>query len=221
MISILIPIYNGIEYIEDSVNSVLKQTFKDWEIIIGINGHDFNSEVFKIASKYTELSEKIKVFDLFPIKGKSNALNKMLEFSKYDWIAILDVDDIWYENKLESQIEHFENYDVIGTKCVYFGDKTDCPKIPVGDISDFNFLKVNPIINSSSIIKKKYCTWNKKYDGIEDYDLWLNLRYNRNAKFYNINDILVKHRIHKTSAFNNFNNEMVSKLVSKYKHIIE
>ena len=48
-ISILIPVYNGIEYLHESVYSVISQTHKKWEIIIGINGHEKNSEVEKKA----------------------------------------------------------------------------------------------------------------------------------------------------------------------------
>jgi glycosyltransferase involved in cell wall biosynthesis len=221
MISILIPIYNGIEYIEESVSSVLAQTYENWEIIIGINGHEPNSKVFNIANKYTNISDKIKVIELYPIRGKSNALNSMLNYCKYDWIAILDVDDIWYPNKLELQVRYLENYDIIGTKCEYFQELSGCPTIPTGDISNFDFLSVNPVINSSSIIRKKYCEWNSQHDGVEDYDLWLTLRYIHNAKFFNLNQILVKHRIHRTSSFNNNNQNLVPNLITKYKNLIK
>ena len=50
MISILIPVYNGIEFINESVTSVLEQTFEDWELIIAINGHPQNSNEYQIAS---------------------------------------------------------------------------------------------------------------------------------------------------------------------------
>ena len=50
MISILMPIYNGIEFINESVSSIILQTFGEWELIIGINGHPENSEVFKTYS---------------------------------------------------------------------------------------------------------------------------------------------------------------------------
>ena len=61
MISILIPIYNGIEFIDESVTSVLEQTYTQWELLIAINGHPQNSEVYKIAKKFEEKSNKIKV----------------------------------------------------------------------------------------------------------------------------------------------------------------
>ncbi len=69
-ITILMPIYNGIEFIEESVESIIKQTYTEWELIIGINGHPPNSEVYKKAKEYE--SDKIKVYDLIDIKGKSN-----------------------------------------------------------------------------------------------------------------------------------------------------
>ena len=207
MVSILIPIYNGIEYINESVSSVLEQTYDDWEIIIGVNGHEENSNVYKMAYDYQELDEKIKVLDLFQIKGKSNALNEMIKYCKYEYVAILDVDDIWLPEKLEKQAVYMNQYDVIGTQCVYFGDIENInPKIPLGDISSSDFTQVNPIINSSVIIKKNLCNWISDFDGVEDYDMWLRLRKQKKT-FFNIEEVLVKHRIHKQSAFNSQNQQ--------------
>ena len=96
-------------------------------------------------------------------------------------------------------------FDVIGSNCVWFGDRPGIvPHIPVGDISNYDFSSVNPIINSSSVIRKELCHWNE--NGIEDYDLWLKLR-NQNKKFFNFKEILVKHRIHTASAFNSKGND--------------
>ena len=216
MISILMPIYNGIEFIDESVGSILNQTFCDWELIIGINGLPENSDVFKKANEYK--SEKVMVFDLFTIKGKSNALNEMIKYCKYDYVALLDVDDIWHLKKLEKQVPFIEKYDVIGSRCIYFGDINGVvPYNPVGNISMFDFFRINPIINSSCIIRKELCFWNHEWNGVEDYDLWLTLR-NQNKLFYNCSEVLVKHRIHKTSAFNaNGNNNLVGDL--KIKHL--
>lgn len=196
------PIYNGIEFIDESVSSIIMQTYSDWELLIGINGHSENSEVFKIAKKYEEIDKRIKVFDFYNLKGKSITLNEMVNYAKYDFIALLDVDDKWHCSKLEIQSNFLSNYDVIGTRCVWFGSRPGViPSIPVGDISGFDFFSVNPIINSSAIIRKNLCYWNSKHDGIEDYDLWLRLR-RLGKKFFNVTLILVEHRIHQASAFN-------------------
>jgi glycosyltransferase involved in cell wall biosynthesis len=211
MISILMPIYNGIEFIDESVDSIIKQSFEDWELIIGVNGHRENSEVYAIAKKYENIDSRIKVYDLYTIKGKSNALNKMVELCNYEYVSLLDVDDVWYNKKLEIQSKFINNYDIIGSNCVWFGDiEGIVPKIPIYDFSNFDFTKVNPVINSSAIIKKELCYWNKEYDGVEDYDLWIRLR-KLNKQFYNCPEILVKHRIHRASAFNSKGN--VNKVV--------
>ena len=201
------PIYNGIEFIEESVSSILNQTYSQWELIIGINGHPENSDVYKIAKEYEKKSGKIRIFDFHKTKGKSNTLNAMIQFCKYDYIALLDVDDIWHPQKLDVQSQLLNHFDVIGSNCVWFGNRPGViPAIPVGDITNYDFSLVNPIINSSCIIRKELCYWNHIWNGIEDYDLWLRLR-KAGKKFFNCKEILVKHRIHNASAFNSKGND--------------
>jgi teichuronic acid biosynthesis glycosyltransferase TuaG len=115
MISILMPVYNGIEYISESVQSVLDQTFQEWELIIAVNGHEQNSLVFQVAKEYSDLDKRIRVYDFYEYKGKANTLNSMIVFCKYDYIAILDVDDIWLPRKLEVQAGLLKQniYDVV------------------------------------------------------------------------------------------------------------
>lgn len=197
MISILMPIYNGIEYIHESITSIQNQTYTKWELIIAINGHPINSDIYHIANQYA--CNKIKVVQ-FTEKGKSNTLNQMLPYCKYDYVALLDVDDIWHKYKLAYQLPFIEEYDVVGTQCIYFGELSGSPDIPYYDISKFD-MNYNPIINSSVILKKELCNWISDEDGIEDYGLWIRLR-KQNKTFYNCPDILVKHRIHVSSAFN-------------------
>ena len=214
MISILLPIYNGIEFINESVSTVIYQTYKDWELIIGINGHPKESEIYKIAKEYETKDSRIKVLDLYTIKGKSNALNEMIKHCQYDWISLIDVDDKWLPKKLESQISYMDNYDIIGTYCKYFGDRNDQPSIPGGDLKNHNFTNVNPIINSSCLIRKPLAIWEE--NGIEDYDLWLKL-WKQGKRFYNVESIQVMHRIHQDSAFNAKGNHLkVDNLIKKY-----
>jgi teichuronic acid biosynthesis glycosyltransferase TuaG len=209
------PIYNGIEYINESVPSIMEQTFQDWELIIAINGLPENSVEYQVSQGYASLDPRIRVLDMFDTSGKANTLNKMISQCKYDWVAILDVDDIWLPEKLEKQVKFLENYDVVGSLCVYFENlEGTIPQIPVGDISDFDFRSVNPVINSSAIIRKKLANWNKFFEGVEDYDLWVRLR-DKNKRFYNVDEVLVKHRIHTTSAFNSKDNTEKIEIIHK------
>jgi len=230
MISVLIPIHNGIEFLPQSLGSVLQQDYNEWEVIIAVNGYEHYSETYQEAKKYVEkildynnakcLKEaglpqlSIRVLDFY-IKGKATTLNRMLDYCNGDYVAILDVDDIWLPDKLSTQSTLLGIYDIIGTKCVYFGDKEGfIPDIPVGDLTGFNFTVLNPIINSSVLIRKELCCWEE--NGIEDYDLWLKL-WKQEKRFYNINKVCVKHRIHQQSAFNSKGNHLkVSDLLKKY-----
>lgn len=213
MISILMPIYNGIEYIEESVSSVLNQTYTDWELIIGVNGHLENSDVYKRALQFS--SDKISVMDFPELKGKSITLNKMLEFVKYDTICLLDIDDMWVPEKLEAQIPYIDKYDVIGTKCQYFGESTVLPWLYMGEIVESHFSEINTIINSSCMINRRgrKIFWDPIWDGVEDFDLWIRL-VKDNWTFYNVDSILVKHRIHKDSFFNTKNRELSNTLMT-------
>lgn len=215
MISILMPIYNGIEFINESVSSIISQTLEEWELIIGINGHPPLSDVYLKAKQYELQNPKIRVLDLADVKGKSNALNVMIQYCNYNYVALLDVDDIWHPRKLEMQQYYLNVYDVIGTKCVYFGDiENVVPQIPEGDLASFDFFSVNPIINSSVLIRKELCRWVE--NGIEDYDMWLRLK-KQGCNFYNLREVLVKHRIHKKSAFNAQGNHLkVDELKKNY-----
>lgn len=208
-ISILMPIYNGIEFLEQSLTSIICQTYSNWELIIGINGVPINSNVHL---KAIEISDNYKNYNIkvihYNTNGKSATLNKMILDSKYEFIALLDVDDIWINNKLEYQLPYLDIYDVIGTGCKYFGDTNHYPNIPFGDLKYFDFFNFNPIINSSVIIKRQFAIWDENQLIVEDYDLWLKL-FKQNKKFYNIDKILVLHRIHSTSFYNtniNINN---------------
>ena len=217
MISILMPVYNGIEFIHESASSILNQDFDKWELIIGVNGHPPNSDVYHIAKKYE--SDKVRVMDLHYIKGKANALNEMIKFCNYDYVSLLDVDDLWLPNKLSKQMIYMDFFDVIGTRCMYFGDlEGTVPNIPVGNLikNKVDFLNANPIINSSCVVRKDLCYWEDALNGVEDYDMWLRL-WKQGKFFYNCDDVLVKHRIHKSSAFNaKGNNNMVADLIKKY-----
>lgn len=215
-ISILMPIYNGIEFLEQSLLSIIKQTYKNWELIIGINGVSINSDIhlkaIDICKKYkTDNDISINYYDT---KGKPATLNKMVKDAKFNFIALLDVDDLWICDKLQKQLPYLDIYDVIGTGCQYFGDTNHKPILPYGDLRYFNFFQFNPIINSSVILKKEIAEWNEN-EFVEDYDLWLKL-FKSNKKFYNIDETLVLHRIYKTSFFNTTNHNYVEKLKEKW-----
>ena len=206
MISILLAVYNGEKYIDQCVDSIINQTFKDWELLVGFNGTTDRSK--DIVSSYND--DRIKVFDYKEDKGKAKTLNKLIKEARYDWCAIQDHDDIWLPRKLETQIQYIKNYDIIGSYIKYINEQGETIGAPA--LSEtHNEIKMksiggnNQIANSSSIFKKKHVEsvglWDQSKDGIEDFDLWLKL-LRKNHKFYNTPNYLCLHRIHNESNFN-------------------
>lgn len=225
-IAILMPIYNGYEFFEESFSSIILQSYKNWQLFIGINGHPKCSIIYKkILKIITPFSNEydIILLDFGEPGNKSSTLNKMVDILSEDikYISLLDVDDIWYPNKLEIQIPLLQMnypYQIVGTKCEYFGLKSNIPNIPNGDFSiSHNFKLSNPIINSSVIIHISLANWNEETtNGLEDYELWLKLNKIGNIKFYNCSQVLVKHRIHNNSAFNLHNSQFINELLLQY-----
>jgi glycosyltransferase involved in cell wall biosynthesis len=204
-ISVIIPLYNGVEYLEECVRSVITQTFTSWEILIGINGHGYDGgEVAPIARKIAELDSRIKVFiQPPPLSGKIESSHDLVSKSTTDWICMLDCDDKWEPTKLEKQVEASKtvakNAAVIGSFCHYFGELSGNVPLPAGLIHPSQLEMGNPIVNSSAMIQRKYCMW--KNEELEDYSLWMNISL-EGKDLYNVPEYLTWHRIHKTSAFN-------------------
>jgi glycosyltransferase involved in cell wall biosynthesis len=177
------------------------------------------NNILKIITPFAKEYD-IMLLDFGEPGNKSSTLNKTVSYlsEEIKYVALLDVDDVWYPNKLEIQIPLLQKgYDIVGTKCQYFGKNTVIPEIPNGDFSNCNFKLLNPIINSSVIIHTPLAYWNENTtNGLEDYELWLNLHKRSGIKFYNCIEVLIKHRIHNTSAFNNNNTKYLSELLAKY-----
>lgn len=216
-VSILIPLFNGIEYLEECVNSIIHQTFTDSEVLIGINGHgDDGGNVAIFAEIIANKDSRIKlIIQGSSISGKVQSLNSLMSFAKADLICILDCDDKWEPNKLQRQIETLDTVAqdaaVIGTFCTYFGDLSHKLVLEDGYINPHILKDHNPIINSSSMIQRKYAVWkdNDNLFGVEDYYLWMQICL-KGGKLYNIPEFLTWHRIHNTSAFNGSNRQHIN-----------
>lgn len=214
-ITILIPLYNGVEYLDQCIRSINSQSYVFWKVIIGINGHPQNSPVYQKAKLY--INDKIKVVE-YSTKGKPDTMNEMLKdpFTT-DLICILDVDDWWAPHKLKEQMKIWNSglWDIVGTLCYYVinNNLSGSPNLPIGYIKDFQ--TCNPIINSSVLMKKKDAIWTNEFFGLDDYELWLRL-FHQGKKFFNLPKKLTFHRIQHNSSYNSKNHHHVPLLLSRY-----
>lgn len=105
-ISIITPNYNCEKFISQTIDSVLSQTYKNWELIIV---DDFSTDIsYEIACSYAKKDERIKVIRNEKNSGAAFSRNVALDNATGEYIAFLDSDDLWNERKLEKQIEFME-----------------------------------------------------------------------------------------------------------------
>lgn len=104
LVSIIMPAYNTAEYIEESIESVLKQTYENWELIIVDDCSTDNTK--ERVSRYSD--SRMKIFGNEKNSGAAHSRNRALQLAKGRWIAFLDSDDLWEPHKLEKQIGFME-----------------------------------------------------------------------------------------------------------------
>jgi len=205
LVSILTPVYNGIEFLEECVNGVLRQTHTNWEMIVAINGHgEDGGSAYKQAQSCCQ-DPRIRVVVQGPdVKGKVASLTNAMTLVNGDWICVLDCDDVWDPTKLDVQVNALQGVAkgaaVIGTGCRYIGELASSPPLKYGFRTLADLLECNQVINSSSMIHRSWCHWRRVF-AMDDYDMWLRIAL-VGGQIYNVADCLVSHRIHGSSAFN-------------------
>ena len=107
LVSIITPNYNCEKFIVETIESVINQTYKKWEMIIVDDCSTDNS--ITIARNYEKKDDRIKVIKNERNMGAALSRNKAIEIAKGEYIAFLDSDDVWLENKLETQIKFMKD----------------------------------------------------------------------------------------------------------------
>ena len=113
-VSVIIPVYNGEQFISRAIQSALSQSVKPFEVIV-INDGSIDGTAEKLAS----FGKGINVLTI-PNGGVANARNMGIKASSGEVIAFLDADDVWFEDKLKSQLAVFERYPDVGFCCCDF-----------------------------------------------------------------------------------------------------
>jgi glycosyltransferase involved in cell wall biosynthesis len=205
MITIIIPLYNGIEFLQECLTSVKGQIYNDWVCIVGVNGHgaDGGSVLTQANSIIAELDDaRIRAVNLPDVKGAPDAINALVLMASTPWVAHLDADDKWHPMKLHCQVKSLQgaDADIVGTFCKYFGEWSGGPNIQPGYVMEDVFHKMNPMIHSSILIRKELAHYTNEFVTY-DYDCWVR---NLQAKkvFFNVPLDLTFHRVYSTSHFN-------------------
>ena len=112
LVSVVMPTHNGERFLEDSIRSILAQTYANLELLITDDCSD-NNTTLEILHRYQELDSRVDVLYLKENKGPGYARNKSIERAKGRYIAFCDSDDIWFADKLERQLAFMREKDGI------------------------------------------------------------------------------------------------------------
>ncbi len=197
-ISVLMPIYNTPkEYLKKAIESILNQTFADFEFLI-LNDSPDNIELDKIVASYKD--NRIKYFKNEKNLGITPSRNKLIDMAKGEYLAVMDHDDISLPKRFEKEVAYLDenpNVGVVSCKAQWFPkNKTSCNPSDDEDIR-LALMKRCVIMHPASMIRKSVLIDNKiryeeRFSPAEDYALWCRLiPY---TKFHNLSDILFKYR---------------------------
>lgn len=162
-VSILMPMYNSEKYVQEAIDSVLNQTYENFELIILDDG-SIDSSV-EIVEKYND--SRIKLYKNIENKGLPYTRNKLLSFATGEYIALLDSDDIALPNRLQIQVDFLErnqNVDIVGSSAIIFGKyKIEKASKVITGIEDIkcNLMFGNCMINSTVMMRRDFVEANK------------------------------------------------------------
>ncbi|QNM86253.1 glycosyltransferase family 2 protein [Polaribacter pectinis] len=198
LVSVLMPVYNSEDYVGEAIESVLKQTYDNFEFLI-VN--DFSTDKsLDIILSYKD--SRIKVLNMKQNSGISETLNFGLLKAKGKYIVRMDSDDISLPNRIKKQVEFLEknkehvicgsNYSIINSS-----NKVVLPEkhsiIKTGFLHSCCVAHPTVVIRKS-ILEKNKLFYSKDNEPAEDYHLWSLLIHK--GKFYNIQENLLAYRVH-------------------------
>ena len=201
-ISVIMAIYNCADTVTCAIDSILNQTYSDWELILCDDGS--TDDTYKIAKEYkSNYPEKIKLIKNPSNQGLPASLNNCLKEAKGRYIARMDGDDISVPERFEKQINFLKNnpdIDCIGTGMTRFDENGDFENLYSAEKPDRFILKMYPVCFHATLMMKKEC-----YDAIdgyissqrtlrcEDIDMWFRFTA-AGFKAYNLQECLYKVR---------------------------
>ncbi|PHS40071.1 MAG: glycosyl transferase [Sulfurovum sp.] len=206
-VSVIMPSYKSEQFLAATIDSVINQTFKEWELIIIDDCSPDNSN--KIIGEYMEQSEKIKLISLKSNSGPAIARNRGIQEAKGRYIAFLDSDDLWHLDKLSKQISFMQEQDIALSYTSYYRIKETSGKIIyqfyVPEKVDYSELLKQNIIGCLTAIydtKKIGKVYMPDIDKRQDFGLWLSI-LKKVPYAYGITEPLAYYRVRSASVSSN------------------
>ncbi len=225
LVSIIMPVYNGQLYLRESIESILNQTFGDFEFIIIDDGSDDNTP--KILDTYKD--KRIKRLRNDINQGVAKTLNRCLEVAQGEFIARMDADDISLPLRFLRQIMYLNEHPevgVLGSSAQLIdeaGNFICVLPVPVTNtLISWKFLFNNCLIHTSVVFRrillKKVGVYSENCKHGEDYDLWVKMSFI--TKIANLKEVLVCSRKHNNAVSSKFFTEQIQTRTKISKQLI-
>ncbi|MDD4000869.1 MAG: glycosyltransferase [Bacilli bacterium] len=203
-VSIIMPVYNAAKYLDETIKSILNQTYNDFEFLIIDDGSTDNS--LEILYSYND--PRIKILKNEKNIGYVKTLNKLIDLSKGEYIARQDNDDISLPDRIEKQVLFLnmnKDVGVCGTNAFVFGKKTKMTRMPITDdeIKAYMIL-YNPMLHPTIMYRKSIFEvlnigkYNEDLCPAEDYAMWFEI--SKKTKLANLPEPLLKYRWHENNT---------------------
>lgn len=213
LISIITPAYNAEKYLAETIESVLQQTYSNWELLIVDDGS--TDKTAHIIQEFLKQDNRIQ-YHYQPNGRQGKARNLAIKHAKGKYLAFIDADDLWTETKLEKQVAVFTQFpqvDLVYTNGVSFEDSIDNVasehkgmKGLINKSFMFQSMLSGKSLPNLSVMVKKECVdaingfaEDKRLQNAEDYQLWLRLADN-DCQMYGLAENLFYYRLHENQV---------------------
>lgn len=199
LVSIVTPVYNAERFIEQTILSVMTQTYTDWELLLIDDCSTDNSG--KIIQRYAQQDKRIKYHRLQKNSGAAVARNTAIALAQGEYLAFLDSDDLWIANKLELQLFFMKSHDAIFVfsriRMIDQQGKILKERIPIPTIVSYKTLLKRTVIATSTVLIHRTRIGRFSMPlrrGGQDYATWL-LLLRRTDYAYGQDECLVEYRV--------------------------
>jgi len=201
LVTLVMPVYNAEKFLREAIDSVIKQTYSNWELIaVNDNSKDDSLVILK---EYQNIDSRIKVYSFDENQKPAIVRNFGITKAKGDYIGFIDADDICFEDRIEVQVNFLRNnatIDLCGGFWLRFGKNINYEQAYIKEHNEelkLAFIYENYIGNSTVLARKEVFlsnVFNPEFVPMEDYELWTRIIMKHNL--YNIQKPLVKYRLH-------------------------
>lgn len=200
LVSVIIPYYNGLEHVKESITSILNQSFSNFELLVLDDGSDINIEELLLSFD----DKRIRYIRGSNV-GLCKNINRSLHLAKGEYIARLDQDDISEPDRLEKQVNILKNnidVDCVFTRITKFGSKRGLERRIIKQflpaLKEFDPISDGCQVNSTMMVKNSVLVslngYRQEYYPSDDWDL--ELRMSENYRVCILDDTLVRYRFH-------------------------